>query len=251
MRLLRIIALLAITGCGAPQAFVNVDNAPVARGNLNSVGAAVGTMYLYDMTERSMTRIADTVQQTAVVNSGSFTQTASSDIMIEISNVPVSAQPSVTAAVKAGVANSLAFTMSKYEQRSIPSPGNALNAPNSLDFFASERPRANDENFRYVFVVDGYQGEDISITWDGRPTDGNTFNLTTGAPSLPEVKVTIRRSALIQCQGMANTCVFNAQVYRLRALEDGSLRFELDTSLSRPGRIQRMLNGQPLPPPAA
>lgn len=246
MRLLPKLALLLIAGC-APQAFVDTDNAPVARGNLNSVGASVGTIYLYDTDAKSISRIADTRQETAVVNSGSFSQSASSDILLDVRNLPGAAAPTVLPALRAGIANSLAFSMSHYEQRSVSNPEGALNASGSLAFFESQRPRANNENFRYVFIIDGYLGEDINMTWNGRPADGATFEVDTGSPTVPQVKVTVNRGAGIQCQGMANTCVFTAQVFRLRELEDGSLRFDLDTSLTRPGWIQRMFNGKELP----
>lgn len=129
----------------------NTRNAPTsAQANLNSLQAAVGSVYLYDMTSgAAIYRVR--FQATEVTsNRGNFLHRASSGISVDLRNVPPAAATDVANAVSLAVGNSLKFEMSQYEQRNIAEPEGVLNAQVPLEWFADrERTRANDPGYRH------------------------------------------------------------------------------------------------------
>ncbi|MCT4654428.1 MAG: hypothetical protein N4A65_01325 [Cohaesibacter sp.] len=228
-----IILALALSGC-ARNAFVNLENAPVSNGNINSRQVVFGDVLLLNRESGTFNYLGNLIRdqnpqggddplKTRRINKGNYTAYASDDIAVELSGN----FKGIEAQAKAQVASSIKFNMEETVQDRFVYPLEVLNAKEVVQFRSSLAPYADDK-YRFLFINEAFSGKDIEYSFNGGKQDGASIKLKVAGRGF---KAHFKNGSSIKCQGQQSSCIVRSQIWRLVRTSGGAtgLKFLLDT----------------------
>ncbi|WFE92647.1 hypothetical protein K1718_27360 (plasmid) [Roseibium porphyridii] len=229
-RTILLVLLGTLLSACAKQAFVDLQNAPVADSNINSRRTAFGDVYLIDLKSGTFNYRGNLVEEDQAdrldiipASKGNYSESASSNISIKFKGNIQEIKPEITAQIT----SSLIFSMKKHNQKRFRYPDDVLNAKEVAKFRSNQSPFAND-NFRFLFVNQVFSGEKIEYKFNKGKEDGGKFILDVAGQ---KVEVFFNNSAELICEGDDNACVVSVQVWKLVPNPGGATgyKFVLDT----------------------
>lgn len=237
--MVRFIAILTtaimLSGC---YARVDLQNAAVSQGNVNSAGAVLGTVYLYNVeTGSPAVRVFDLGDLGFGVyesTSGTYSTSANRGISMEID---ASVQGQETA-IRAAVANGLSFSVEDYQDRRFAAPFAVLNHHWTEPRVESVMQYAGNSSYRFILVEREYRGSTLSYGWNV----GSEQTQTGGSISIggQTVDIQLLNTDGVSCSGANGVCLVTASVWQL----DSSGRFLIDPENSNHGFVQSAFNGR-------
>jgi len=227
------ILLMALIVSGCASATVDLRNAPVGAGNINSRLAQLGDVYLWDKTTDVTVRVAQFsgvgFETKHPIKGGIKRETAHDAISIAFTGVAYGVQGTARAAI----ASSTVFEMTNYEEAAFSFPGDALNGHEVTAWRSRQGGYANDR-YRFIFVHRVFAADSVSLKWNGEKDDGG--NLTVAVPGV-DVEVNYKNSNAVECGGVQAVCIITTQVFRLVEAGNGATGYEFVTDTSEDARV--------------
>ena len=229
-----LVGLTLLTGC---KAQVDLQNAAVGQGNINSIGAVLGSVYLYDTeTKTPAFRVFDVGDLGFGVyenTGGSYSTSASRGISMEID----ASVKEHEAEIRAAVSRNLEFSVVDYKDRRFAAPSAVLNHAWTQPRIKDVMPYAGQDRYRFILVQREYRGSTLNYGWNASEAQpGNGASVTVGSKS---IKIELLNSNGVTCEGVNSVCLITASVWKLG--EDG--RFAVDPGLSNSSFIQSAFGG--------
>jgi hypothetical protein len=220
-------------GC-ARSASVDLENAIVSSGNINSRRVAFGDVLLWDRQSGTVNYLRNLLDEQVpkdgkllgvnTINTGDYTASSSRDLKI-VFNGDFS---KIKASAEAEIASSLKFEMKGSFQKRFAYPNDVLNAAQVAAFRADVNNYASDR-YRFLFVYEIYSGQTISYSFNGEENDGGRFTLDVAGK---KIEVKFKNGGSVRCQGENNACIVATQIWRLKTNPEGATgyKFVLDTA---------------------
>ncbi|MGR6430010.1 hypothetical protein ACU5AY_03740 [Rhizobium sp. PAMB 3174] len=226
---------LGLSGC-ARTASVDLENAIVSNGNINSRRVAFGDVLLWDRQSGTVNYLRNLLDEQVpkdgkllgvnTIRTGNYTASSSRDLKITFSGD----FSKIKASAEAEIASSLRFEMKDTRQKRFAYPNDVLNAA-QVAAFRADVANYDSDRYRFLFVYEIYSGQAITYSFNGAENDGGRFTLDVAGK---KVEVKFKNGGSVQCEGEDNACIVATQIWRLKPNPDGATgyKFVLDTAQS-------------------
>ncbi len=213
------IATIFLSACSAK---VITANAPVDRGNINSLGATLGSIYRVNLNNGRFIKTTDELTAQNYFskpgkinqqNKGTLEVGFSRGVKIEFSGIP----EGIEATAKADITDSISFKMIDFkETETVYSGEDILNSKEFVNFRQNQKAYAND-NYRYVFIRKSTTAKTVETYWGSTDEQREKVNGGNVEIKVGTVNVTVNGgfSSAFKCSGVDNQCVIVAEVLKL------------------------------------